>query len=112
MLINYQDILVSLGFFDEKQHLGLEGSGIVRRVGPRVTDYAPGDRVALFHLGLFQTHITNPRHCYKVPDGISLEGAATMQAVYATAMYSLIEVGALKKGQVGRLFLTPTNNRR
>jgi NADPH:quinone reductase-like Zn-dependent oxidoreductase len=43
--------------------------------------------------------VTSDR-CMKSSDALSLEEAVTMPTAYATAMYSLIELGSLKKGQV------------
>jgi NADPH:quinone reductase and related Zn-dependent oxidoreductases len=92
---------VALGLVGDKQEIGLEGSGIIRRVGSNVKGFSPGDRVVAFHPGLLQTRIvTTPDRCMKASDALSLEEAVTMPSAYATAMYSLIELGSLKKGQV------------
>lgn len=93
--------MVSLGLVGEKQELGLEGSGIIRSVGSDVKGFAPGDKVVTFSRGILQSKIiTRPTWCFKVPENISLEEVATMPSVYATAIYSLIEICSLKKGQV------------
>jgi NADPH:quinone reductase-like Zn-dependent oxidoreductase len=94
-------MMVAMGVVGSKKEFGVEGSGIVRRVGPDVTGLQYGDRVALMHCGLFATRVVSfHQFCLKLPNDISLEDAATMLSVYVTAIYSLIYVGALKKGQV------------
>jgi NADPH:quinone reductase-like Zn-dependent oxidoreductase len=61
----------------------------------------PGDKVILLGRGNLQSRvIVDANHCLKIPSGLSLEQAATMPTVFATAIYSLIEVGSSKKGQV------------
>lgn len=100
-----QDILVALGLVGDKKELGFEGSGIIRRVGSKVEGFAPGDRVITFHPGLFQSRIiTTPTWCYKLPETLSMDQAATMPSVYATAIYTLIEVCSLRKGKVRSSF--------
>ncbi|KAJ5379544.1 Fum1p [Penicillium cosmopolitanum] len=97
--LNFRDILVALGLVGDKKELGLEGSGIIRRIGSKVHEFTPGDRIVTFYPGMFQSRIvTAPAWCFKIPDSISLDQAATMPSVYATAIHSLIELCALKKG--------------
>jgi len=80
---------------------GLEASGIVSRVGPEVQDMRVGDRVMLFSRGSFATSIiTSEKLCVGIPDELSFDDAATMPCVYATAMYSLFNIGRLQRGQV------------
>lgn len=93
--------MVAMGFFGNKEDLGLEGSGIVLQVGPSVTDMAVGDRVILMHSGVLASNVVVPQEaCIKLPQGLSMADAATMLTAYVTVLYSLLEIGALKKGQV------------
>jgi NADPH:quinone reductase-like Zn-dependent oxidoreductase len=81
--------------------LGCEGSGIVRQVGPDVTDLNVGDRVLIFCDHSFSTRlITSSKLCAKMADDLSFEDAATMPCVYATVIYSLIDMARLEKAQV------------
>jgi len=85
----------------EENGFGLEGAGIVRRVGNKVTDLLPGDRVMLLSSCSFASRvIVSENVCEKIPGGLSFEDAATMPCVFATALYSIFDVGNLKKGQV------------
>jgi NADPH:quinone reductase-like Zn-dependent oxidoreductase len=97
-----QDILGANGIVElPEEGFGLEGTGIVSRLGPEVKDLKIGDRVMFFSRGAFSTSIIIPEQlCQKIPDNLSLGDAATMACVYATAIYSLFNIGHLEKGQV------------
>ena len=87
--------------------IGLEGAGVVRRVGPLVKDLRVGDRVMVIGMGTFKSMVaTTESHCAKIPDNLSFDDAATMGAVYATAIYSLFDIGGLQEGQVRTLPLS------
>ena len=84
---------------------GAEGAGIVRKVGPQVNQLRIGDRVAVLGSNIFATTIqTSETFCVKIPDNMSFEAASTMFVPNVTALYSLIDVGRLEKGQVSSLF--------
>ena len=86
-----------------KEGIGLEGSGIVRRVGPGVIDLKIGDRVIIFEHGCFSTRlIVSSSLCAKIPGSLSFAEAATLPCVYSTVIYSLLTVGRLERGQVRR----------
>lgn len=90
-----------MGFFGNKEDLGLEGSGVVLQVGSDVRGIHVGDRVALMHSGVLASNVTLPQEaCIKLPEGLSMADAATMLTAYVTVLYSLLEMGCLKKGQV------------
>lgn len=91
-----------MGLFGSPDELGVEGSGIIRRVASDVsTDLKPGDRVAVVNTGVFRTSaVIHSRRCIKLSDDITLEDAATMPSVYLTSIYCLVNLGRLKKGEV------------
>jgi NADPH:quinone reductase-like Zn-dependent oxidoreductase len=87
--------MVSSGFIGNEHGMGLEASGIVRQVGPRVKHLQPG-----------ATRVTAAsQFCFPVASDMSLEDAATVPIGYATAIYSLLTVGQLENGQVRVLSL-------
>lgn len=93
--------MVAMGLVGQKGEFGLEGSGIIRRVGPDVDDFQCGDQVALMNSGLLATRVIVPRKsCLKLPEDLTMKDAATMLSVYVTAIYSLLHAGGLTKGQV------------
>lgn len=80
---------------------GLEAAGVVSKIGPQVKDLRVGDRVIFMGHGTFASHCINlERLCAKMPDDLSFEDGATMPCVYSTAIYSLFNIGGLRKGQV------------
>lgn len=83
--------MVSMGVVGNKDEFGIEGSVLIRRVGSAVKDLQVGDRVIVLDLGLLRTRtVTSARRCLKIPENLSLEDAAAMPSVYATAIHSLI----------------------
>ncbi|RAH67812.1 type I polyketide synthase [Aspergillus aculeatinus CBS 121060] len=98
--LNFRDLMVTLGVMGDASELGIEASATVRRVGDKVTRLKAGDRVVVCGKGLFRTRAHFQEHeCTKIPPGLSLEDAAAVSAVYATAFYALITVGQLQPGQ-------------
>lgn len=93
--------MVALGAVPSKSDLGLEGSGVITKVGSKVQGLRVGDGVLVAHSGIFGTTITVPAtHCLPIPDGVSFASGASLPSVYVTAIYSLIMVGKLEKDQV------------
>ena len=98
--LNFRDILVGLGILDDDllgagltaAALGFECSGIVTRIGEGVTHLKPGDRVMGFAANTFTSHLVSPGwHFFKVPEGVSLEAAATIPVAFATAWFALVK---------------------
>lgn len=80
---------------------GYEAGGIVRRVGANVTKVQVGDRAICTSINAFATVVKDNQLLFeKIPDSLSFNEVATMGLVFSTAIYSLIDVGRLKKGQV------------
>ncbi|KAI1830558.1 hypothetical protein DTO006G1_5449 [Penicillium roqueforti] len=87
--LNFKDMMVAMGFFGNKEDLGLEGSGIVLQVGPDVTDIRVGDRVILMHSGVLVSNVVVPQEaCIKLPQGLSMADAATMLTAYSVLIHS------------------------
>lgn len=98
--LNFKDMMVAMGFFGDKRDLGLEGSGVILRIGADVKHLSVGERVVLMHPGALCSRMTVPEEaCIKLPEKLSMADAATMLAAYVTVLYSLLEVGLLKHGQ-------------
>lgn len=99
--LNFRDILVCMGIVEAtKEGLGLEGSGIIRQIGPGVKSWKVGDRVLISTDGCFSTRlVVSSKQIARMPDDLSFEEGATMPCVYSTAVFSLLEIGRLEKGQ-------------
>lgn len=81
--------------------LGLEVSGVVSEVGAGVSNFKPGDEVcALLTGGGYATKVMVPaEQVLPVPDGLTLEQAAAIPEVFATAWLNLYMEAALKPGE-------------
>ncbi|BCR96951.1 uncharacterized protein AKAW2_30270S [Aspergillus luchuensis] len=100
--LNFRDIAISYGLFGYTEDMGYEGSGVVRAVGSKVLHLRPGDRVMFGHPGSLCTRRTMPANfAHKIPDTWSFEKSAGLIVVYATVIWCLAVVGALRNGQTG-----------
>ena len=103
--VNFPDVLLSRGLYQFKPALpfspGAEAAGTVRAVGPGVTGFAPGDRVAATTIyGAFAEQIAVPEAgCVKLPDNVSFEVGAATLLTYATTYHALVDRAALAKGE-------------
>jgi NADPH:quinone reductase len=82
--------------------LGMEGAGVVERVGPKVRDLARGDRVAYVGpIGAYAEFLLRPAdRLVKIPPGISDEIAAAMMLKGLTAQYLLRRTYRVRRGDV------------
>jgi len=64
-----------MGIVPENEYLlGLEGAGVVRRVGKDVHSFEIGQRVLLHNKGTFANRLhVYPEKCYVLPDELSFE---------------------------------------
>lgn len=100
--LNFRDVLVGMQIIPGRHEpkFGYEAAGIVRRVGPKVTKLAPGDRAVAVGINTFSTIITGHEVYYeKLPENISFVQGACIPTVFITAVYSLVELAHLSKGQ-------------
>lgn len=80
---------------------GYEAAGIVKNIGPYVKKFCKGDRVVFVGSGACSTTLNiSEALCENIPDGMTLTDASSMPLVFGTAIYSLIHVARLGKGQV------------
>ncbi|KAI0377169.1 polyketide synthase [Hypomontagnella monticulosa] len=104
--LNFRDLLLALGVIsphpsEARILLGLEATGIIRRVGARVTTFHPGDRVMVISTtSTLSTRLVVPAtSAVRIPDAMSFNLAATVPACFATVLYALLDVGRLQEGQ-------------
>ncbi|CEI65620.1 Compactin diketide synthase mokB [Fusarium venenatum] len=98
--LNFKDVLCAMGIVDGGNGFGLEGAGVVNRIGPNVKDLKAGDRVLFIAHDSFATHVVMSENlCERIPDNLSFEDAATIPCVFATSYHSIFNMGNLKKGQ-------------
>ncbi len=124
--LNYRDLLVIKGLYSRNLPLPLvplsDGAGEVAAVGPGVTRFQPGDRVAGCFFsrwddgqlidraaksalggavdGMLAERVALPESgLVKVPDHLTDEEASTLPCAALTAWHALMEGGGLKAGQ-------------
>ena len=106
--LNFRDVMVTLGLLPALAYersalghqIGIEASGIVRRVGSNVRHCRVGDEVAFVAGGCISNRVTLDHSLvFAKPDGLSMEEAASTLSVYVTAYYSLIHTARLTRGQ-------------
>ncbi|KAL4814823.1 hypothetical protein BDW67DRAFT_192033 [Aspergillus spinulosporus] len=91
---------VGVGLKDFDGLVGLEGSGTIAAVGAEVQRLKVGDRVMFLKDNCLATGITvSADQVAKIPDALSFADAASMPRAYCTAIYSLIVVGNVRRGQ-------------
>ena len=80
--------------------LGVEGAGVVARVGGDVTSVSEGDRVIVRqHLHTYAELIAVPEHAvFPAPGNLSLVEASTLAIIYTTAWAALCVRGGAKEG--------------
>lgn len=100
--VNFIDIYFREGRYPAQLPLilGMEGSGIVERIGADVTEVAPGDRVAWWDApGSYAEYaVVTANRLVKVPDGMDLKLAAAVMLQGMTAHYLSHSVFAIKPG--------------
>ena len=102
--LNYIDTYHRSGLYPLKlpTGLGMEAAGIIRDVGPDVSDFSVGDKVAYaaIPLGAYSTHrIYNTKNLIKVPEGIDLNIAACIMTKGLTTFYLLHKTYPVTSGE-------------
>ncbi|HEX8074806.1 MAG TPA: SDR family NAD(P)-dependent oxidoreductase, partial [Thermoleophilaceae bacterium] len=99
--LNFRDVLTALGLYPGEQAvIGGEGAGVVLEVGPEVEGLAPGDRVMGIVPDAFgPVAIADRDLLTRFPDSWSFEQAAGVPIVYLTALYGLVDLADLQRGE-------------
>ena len=106
--LNFRDVMVTLGLLPAMAYersglgheVGIEASGVVRRVGSRAKRLRVGDEVVFIKGGCIANRVVVDQ--YKVfpkPARLSMEDAAASLSVYVTAYYALLHLARLREGQ-------------
>ena len=102
--LNYIDTYHRSGLYPVKlpSNIGMEGAGIIEKVGPGVSDFKVGERVAYasMPIGSYSTHrIFSTKKLVKVPKGIELENVVTLMTKGITTFYLLHKTYPVKSGE-------------
>ena len=76
-----------MGIVPENEYLlGLEGAGVVRRLGKQTRSVSIGQRVLVYDKGTFANRVqTTSERVYPLPDSMSFEVRQSIQATLITA---------------------------
>lgn len=103
--LNFADLLMIEGKYQDTPQLpftlGMEVAGTIDAVGPGVTGFTPGDRVAVFggQGGLAEYGVFDAECAVKIPDSMSFEDAAALQIAYGTSHLALDHRACLQPGE-------------
>tara|TARA_Y100000590_G_scaffold443119_1_gene572147 strand:+ start:1895 stop:2866 length:972 start_codon:yes stop_codon:yes gene_type:complete len=102
--LNYIDTYHRSGLYPLKlpSGLGMEASGIIKEVGPNVSNFTVGDKIAYAGqpLGGYSTHRIYPtKNIIKVPENIDLNIVGTLMTKGLTAFYLLYKTYPVKAGE-------------
>lgn len=106
--LNFRDVMYLMGLLPDEAvekgfagaSLGLEFAGIINRVGARVCDFRPGDKVMGFASACFASHVvTRADAIALMPDEWSFESAATVPTVFFTVYYALRQLADLQANE-------------
>jgi len=107
--LNRAEVMFRGGYYLEQPQLpsgmGYEGAGVVEAVGPGVTDFAPGDAVAVvpaFSMNAYSMYAEStivPAYALTArPESLDVVQAAAIWMQYLTAYGALIYYGQLERG--------------
>jgi len=103
--LNFPDVLIIQNKYQLKPPLpfspGTDAAGVVKAVGPGVTNVAPGDRVmAVTGYGALAEEVkTDARRLLPVPRGMDDQTASAFPLTYGTSDHALVDRGQLKPGE-------------
>lgn len=102
--INFADIQMRLGFYPDAPKRpfvpGYEVSGVVDKVGRKVTNVKPGDEVvAGTYFGGYASHVTVPSfQAFPLPRTTDLAAGAALPVNFFTAQIALFEMARVREG--------------
>tara|TARA_B100001121_G_C18669923_1_gene613258 strand:+ start:901 stop:1872 length:972 start_codon:yes stop_codon:yes gene_type:complete len=102
--LNYIDTYHRSGLYPVElpSNIGIEGAGIIEKIGPDVNNFEIGDRVAYasMPLGSYSTHRTFPtKKLIKIPDEIDFKHVVTLMTKGFTVFYLLHKTYQVKTGE-------------
>ena len=102
--LNYIDTYHRSGLYPVElpSKIGIEGAGIIEKIGPDVKDFNVGDKVAYasMPIGSYTTHRIFPtKKLVKVPNEIELENVVTLMTKGFTVFYLLHKTYPVKSGE-------------
>ncbi len=104
--VNGPDLMQRRGLYPAPEGasdlLGLEIAGIIEAIGEDVINWSKGDAVCgLTNGGGYAEYVTvNANHCLPIPEGLSIEEAASLPETYFTIWSNVFVTAKLAEGEV------------
>eukprot|EP01012_Entosiphon_sulcatum_P048617 TRINITY_DN6711_c0_g2_i1.p1 TRINITY_DN6711_c0_g2~~TRINITY_DN6711_c0_g2_i1.p1 ORF type:complete len:1701 (+),score=265.73 TRINITY_DN6711_c0_g2_i1:423-5105(+) len=97
--LNFRDVMGALGAYPgDAGEMGIECSGIVSRVGKKVSRFAVGDEVFGLTQGSFATYCVVDEHFIaQKPQHVTFAEAATLSVTFLTVIYGLQVLAKVQK---------------
>ena len=97
--VNNKDIAVVTGRH-HSDTFSDECAGVITKVGASVSDFQPGDRVYCQSFAKFGNFVRDKAlFCQKLQPDDKFEATATMPIAFCTAIYGLVNLGRLSRGE-------------
>lgn len=97
--INFRDIMICTGQMSDTS-LGLECAGKIHRLGSQVSHLKVGQRVTVWSRNTYANYVrTDARLAQPISDDMSYAVGASIPIVFTTAIYALLHVARLRKGE-------------
>jgi NADPH2:quinone reductase len=103
--VNFPDLLIIQDLYQFKPPRpfspGAELAGVVDAVGAGVEHLRAGDRVMLSpaRSGMAEKAVGPARHCWKIPDAMPFDEAASLLMTYGTSQHALQDRAQLRSGE-------------
>ena len=104
--VNFPDLLMTQGKYQHKPDLpfvlGMEGAGVVEKIGSEVSKFKEGDEVTFgsWGNGAFSDYVIVPENGPQLKSkNLDFKEAASFQTAYLTAYVSLVRRGELQPGE-------------
>ena len=103
--VNYPDLLIIQDLYQFKPPRpfspGAELAGVVDAIGAGVEHVRVGDRVMLSPArgGMAEKAVGPARHCWKIPDAMPFDEAASLLMTYGTSQHALQDRAQLRSGE-------------
>jgi NADPH2:quinone reductase len=104
--VNFPDLLMTKGMYQHRPKLpfvlGMEGSGVIDKIGSKVKKVKEGDEVTFGAMGkgAFSEYVVLGENSVALkPTTLNFSEAASFQTAYLTAYVSLVRRGSLQKGE-------------
>ena len=106
--LNFRDVMVTLDLLPMQSYewsslgreVGMEASGIIRRIGSDVRHCDVGDEVVFMKGGCIANRVVINEHLvFAKPAHLNMVEASAVSSVYLTAYYALVHLAQIGKGQ-------------